>query len=310
MGSIAEIGLKEAVFESYTLASAAGVINLEVPLASFNKALRSALNSTSAQVRLTKKGTTPFLAFTIVRSSWTAPRNALGVVSEVEGGGTTDYAMQAVSGHSATPTDTSTMMVGTAATGIEAAATIATGTNLSQTGPRERETVITQEVPVRVLNVTDVEGLHEPRCEEPDVHIILPTLSHLKSISERFTKLALGTDIGNPSGLGSGGFSTPSLKAPKLELSANMRGSMKLAIANDTLRISSVWSGLVNPAIDPSQLSQEALENLPSERMRQRAAEDPDDEACWAKVKIDGRDWGRVLSVGRLSPRVVASESH
>jgi len=31
-----------------------------------------------------------------------------------------------------------------------------------------------------------------------------------------------------------------------------------------------------------------------------------DDEAGWAKVRIDGKDWGRVLSVGRLSPKVVA----
>ena len=29
-------------------------------------------------------------------------------------------------------------------------------------------------------------------------------------------------------------------------------------------------------------------------------------ETGWAKVRIDARDWGRVLSVGRLSPRVVA----
>lgn len=30
------------------------------------------------------------------------------------------------------------------------------------------------------------------------------------------------------------------------------------------------------------------------------------EEQGWAKVKIDGKDWGRVLSVGRLSPKVVA----
>ena len=33
-----------------------------------------------------------------------------------------------------------------------------------------------------------------------------------------------------------------------------------------------------------------------------------DEEAGWAKVRIDGKDWGRVLSVGRLSPKVVACE--
>ena len=60
---------------------------------------------------------------------------------------------------------------------------------------------------------------------------------------------------------------------------------------------------MLNPSLDPGQLGQGELEQLPSERMRGLAA---DDEAAWAKVKIDGKDWSRILSVGRLNPRVVA----
>lgn len=93
---------------------------------------------------------------------------------------------------------------------------------------------------------------------------------------------------------------------PKLELSANMHGSLKVAISTDALRISSVWTGLVNPPLDPAQVSQNELEQLPSERMRALGAEGGDSEEGWAKVRIDGKDWGRVLSVGRLSPKVVA----
>ena len=84
-----------------------------------------------------------------------------------------------------------------------------------------------------------------------------------------------------------------------------MHGSLKLAIVTDSLRISSVWTDLVNPPLDPAQLSQTQIEQLPSERMR---ALGDDEEAGWAKVRIDGKDWGRVLSVGRLSPKVVACE--
>lgn len=84
-----------------------------------------------------------------------------------------------------------------------------------------------------------------------------------------------------------------------------MHGSLKLAIATDALRISSVWSDLVNPPLDPAQMSQSEIEQLPSERMRALGS---DDEAGWAKVRIDARDWSRVLSVGRLSPKVVACE--
>ncbi|KAI5302889.1 hypothetical protein KEM56_000242, partial [Ascosphaera pollenicola] len=291
----------EAVFESYSLSSAAGVINLEVPLSAFNKALRSAINSASAQIRLTKKGKTPFLAFTIVTSSWTAPRNALGVTVKEEGTGSAAHAVTnpASGGANGTtvPTELSTA----------AAAAAATTSAYTQSGPRERESVVTQEVPVRVLEPNSVKDLHEPRCKEADVHIILPSLIQLKSISERFTKLALDTAVG-AAGNGKAGFSAAaSLKGPKLEISANMHGSMKLAIASDALRISSVWTGLINPEIDLGGLSQEALENLPSELMRRRGAEDADSEDSWAKVKVDGRDWGRVLSVGRLGPRVVAS---
>ena len=167
-------------------------------------------------------------------------------------------------------------------------------------GPRERETVITQEIPVRVLHPSVVDGLHEPRCREPDVHIILPSLIQLKSISERFTKLAMDTAKAGPL--------TSSASGPKLELSANMHGSLKLAIATDALRISSVWTALVNPPLDPAQLSQTELDQLPSERMRALGENSGDGEEGWAKVMIDGKDWGRVLSVGRLSPKVVACE--
>jgi HUS1 checkpoint protein len=167
-------------------------------------------------------------------------------------------------------------------------------------GPRERETVITQEIPVRVLHPCTVEGLHEPRCPDPDVHIILPSLMQLKSISERFTKLA--TDAAKVSSL------ITNTSGPKLELSANMHGSLKLAMATAALRISSVWTGLVNPPLDPAQLSQTELDQLPSERMRALGENGGSGEEGWAKVRIDGKDWGRVLSVGRLSPKVVACE--
>lgn len=184
------------------------------------------------------------------------------------------------------------------------------------TGPRERETVITQEIPVKVLHESVIQGLHEPRCRDPDVHIILPSLIHLKNISERFNKLATDASanssilLGQPAaGAGNaaaaGAPTLSSSASPRLELAANMHGSLRLGIATDALRISSVWSDLVNPPLDPGQLSQVEIEQLPSERMR---AVDPDDEAGWAKVRIDGKDWGRVLSVGRLSPKVVACE--
>ncbi|KAE8383174.1 checkpoint protein Hus1/Mec3 [Aspergillus bertholletiae] len=268
----------DAIFEesSYILESNSGVINLEVPIGALHRALRSAVAATSAQLRLTKKGNVPLLALTIHASSWTTGSNALGITD---------------SGH-ATPTGS---VEGEDAGRAGQATTASRPAVVS--GPRERETVITQEIPVKVLHESAIEGLHEPRCRDPDVHIILPSLFQLKNISERFTKLA--TD--------SKGSAVASTISPKLELSANMHGSLRLAIATDALRISSVWTDLVNPSLDPGQLSQAEIEQLPSERMR---ALSDNDEAGWAKVRIDGKDWGRVLSVGRLSPKVVACFIH
>ncbi|PGH12756.1 hypothetical protein AJ80_06580 [Polytolypa hystricis UAMH7299] len=266
----------ETIFESYSISAAAGVINLEVPIGALHRALRSATSATSAQLRLTKKGSIPLLALTIVTTSWTPGKNVLGV-------GTTE----ASTGGEMAPPPTRPNNYNNNSSA-----------NPAEDGPRERETYVTQEVPVRVLATHVVEGLHEPRCRDPDVHIILPSLIQLKSISERFTKLAM--DTAKTAG---GGSSSTSSSGPKLELSANMHGSLKLAIATDTLHISSVWTALVNPPLDPAQMSQNEIAQLPSERMRAMGS---DDEEGWAKVRIDGKDWGRVLSVGRLSPKVVA----
>ncbi|KAK2803822.1 hypothetical protein FQN50_006829 [Emmonsiellopsis sp. PD_5] len=279
----------ETVFESYSISAASGVINLEVPIGALHRALRSATSASSAQLRLTKKGSLPLLALTVVNSSWTSGKNALGMGSS----------------NNNTTNNSSTMP--------PPPSSDRDMTDL----PRERETIITQEIPVRVLSPSAVEGLHEPRCRNPDVHIVLPSLLQLKSISERFTKLAQETAsttiaTNNPSSSSSTGPATANNPAtsPKLELSANMHGSLKLAIATDTLRISSVWTDLLNPPLDPVQLSQNELEQLPSERMRELGGESGEAEEGWAKVRIDGRDWGRVLSVGRLSPRVVACFIH
>ncbi|KUL91809.1 hypothetical protein ZTR_01330 [Talaromyces verruculosus] len=238
----------EAIFdESYVLEAAAGAVNLEVPIAALSRALRSAIGDKSAQLRLTRKGNVPLLALTVV-SSLLVPGN-IPVGSEVDEFGGIDHDQsQSVARASA---------------------------------PRERETVVTQEIPVKVLHQSAVEGLHEPRCRDPDVHIILPNLAQLKAISDRFTKLAAS------SSKSSGGASLASgITAPKLQLSANMHGSLKIGIATDSLRISSVWTGLTNPPLDPRQMQGTDMDQLPSERMRQLGNSDDDDEAGWAKVHI------------------------
>ncbi|RAL08343.1 checkpoint protein HUS1 family protein [Aspergillus homomorphus CBS 101889] len=287
----------DAIFDesTYILESQSGVINLEVPIGALHRALRSAVDAKSAQLRLTQKGRVPLLALTIRTLSWAPGSNALGITAPTT-------APSVSSNHATTntiPHDPSTLKHPDPTTTTTTSSSSSSSVVPTRPG-RERETVITQEIPVKVFHESAVEGLQEPRCRDPDVHIILPSLVQLKGISERFTKLASAGSSDHTK-------RQASLTGPKLELSANMHGSLRLAIATDALRISSVWTDLVNPSLDPGQLSQGEMERLPSERMR---AVPGDDEAGWARVRIDGKDWGRVLSVGRLSPRVVACFVH
>lgn len=262
----------DAIFEDYTIQSAAenNTINLELPLPPLQRALKSAINASSASLRLTKKEGIPVLSLTIVTNTSTSGTSVPGFLS---------------SHHSRDPFGDD----GFREESLDMAA--------SRGGA---ETIVTQDIPIRVLTADSVEGIHEPRVREPDVHLLLPSLHQLKNISDRFTKLASVT--GNPGGgAGSAAISNSAI-GPRLELSANMYGSLKLSIATDALNISSLWTGLTNPELDPSQVEGglEGLENHPSTKLR---AAGPD---AWATVRIDGRDWGKVLSVGRMGGRVVA----
>jgi HUS1 checkpoint protein len=252
----------ESIFEDYTIQSAApnNTINLELPLPPLHRALKSAINATSASIRLTKKDGVPVLSLTIITNTMSSGNSANGFLN----------------GANADPF------------GDNAFREEALDANM-----RDRETVVTQDIPIRVLTAVSVEGIHEPRVREPDAHIILPSLIQLKAISDRFTKLAMATTTSTKSG-------SSSAVAPKLELAANMHGSLKLSIATDSLNISSVWTGLTNPELDPGQIEDGDLENLPSAKLK---AAGPD---AWSTVRIDGRDWGKVLSVGRLGGRVIA----
>ncbi|KAK7730147.1 Checkpoint protein hus1 [Botryosphaeria dothidea] len=253
--------------DDYNIQSAANnVINLEVPLAPLQRALKSALNATSASIRLTKKDNVPILSLTIVTSPLGGTHGAFGSAGPSEGYGFGETSLETQDG-------------------------------------RECETIVTQDVPVRVLNPSNVEGIHEPRCREPDVHILLPPLLQLKSISDRFTKLALAAKAN-----GAGGGAT----GPRLEMAANMHGCLKLSIRTDAMNISSVWTGLSNPELDPSQVEggEEGIRHHPSTRMKKLGSADGRSDEGWATVRIDGRDWSKVMSVGRLGGRVIACFCH
>lgn len=246
-----------------------------------NRALKSAIGATSASLRLTKKDNIPLLSLTIVTNTPTAgaSHSAFGGLPSISTSATHDADSFSASYLPDEPSGSMTF-------------------NLQS---RERETIITQDVPVRVLSQANIAGIHEPRCREPDVHIILPNLLQLKSISDRFTRLALASPHAGGANSSIG---------PRLELSANMHGCLRIACHTEALNIQSCWTGLQNPELDPSQYEggEEGVAQHPSTRMRQLGDREGRSEEGWAKVRIDGRDWGKVMSVGRLGGRVIACE--
>ncbi|KUJ20078.1 cell cycle checkpoint protein-like protein [Mollisia scopiformis] len=255
----------DSIFEDYTIQSAAqnNTINLELPLPPLHRALKSAINATSASIRLTKKDGVPVLSLTIITNTISSGNSANGFLNGANPDPFGDNAFREE--------------------------------NLDANMAGDRETIVTQNIPIRVLTADSVEGIHEPRVREPDAHIILPSLIQLKAISDRFTKLAMATTTG-------GTKSGSAASVPKLELAANMHGSLKLSISTDALNISSVWTGLSNPELDPRQVEdgEDGIGDHPSTKLK---AAGPD---AWSTVRIDGRDWGKVLSVGRLGGRVIA----
>ena len=264
------------IFDNYHIQSAEAnnTINLELPLQPLQRALKSALNSISASLRLTKKDGLPVLSLTITTTTTAgSSTNAAAAAAAAAG----------PQARTAAVDNDDPFAMGDEDELFHAE-------HLETSLRREHEKIITQDIPVRVLHPETVETIMQPKVREPDVHIQLPPLLQLKAISDRFTKLAQTTTA-----TGGGG----GAKAPRLELAANMHGSLRLRIATDTTDIASVWSGLENPELDPAQLDRPLAEH-PSTRFR----EDGPDR--WATVRVDGKDWSRVLSVGRLEGRVIA----
>jgi len=134
---------------------------------------------------------------------------------------------------------------------------------------------------------------------------MLPPLLQLKAISERFTKLALSPTTASMRQQAS--TQTPS-SSSRLTISANMHGSLRISVATSNLKIESKWEGLQNPELDPGVVEggEEGIREHASTRMKGVPA---GDETGWARVRVEGRDWGRVLGVGRLGGRVVACKS-
>ncbi|OCH86156.1 cell cycle checkpoint [Obba rivulosa] len=97
-----------------------------------------------------------------------------------------------------------------------------------------REIRVSHDVRIEVMRAHDVRKLSAPLCPNPDVNIILPPLTKLRTVVERIRPLA----------------------GEVIALYANGSGALKVSGRTDSARVDVAWSGLANPAMEPDSNSQ------------------------------------------------------
>ena len=77
-----------------------------------------------------------------------------------------------------------------------------------------------------------------------------------------------------------------------------MQGEFKMRIETDAVKVESLFTNLVNPELDPMQI-EGGIENHPSTRR---------DKAEFAEVRVEGKEWVRLLKIYSIAKRVIACE--
>ncbi|KAF8588237.1 cell cycle checkpoint [Ramaria rubella] len=85
---------------------------------------------------------------------------------------------------------------------------------------------VTQDVNIEVMGPLDVEKLKEPMCPEPDVHIMLPPLVKLRTVTDHLRQLS---DV--------------------IGISANSTGHLKLFIETEVVKVDTEWTKCGIPPI-------------------------------------------------------------
>ncbi|KAI5849638.1 checkpoint protein Hus1/Mec3 [Morchella snyderi] len=135
-------------------------------------------------------------------------------------------------------------------------------------------TLVTQEIPVRVLAPATVAGLGEPEVPPPQVSVVLPALAAVRGVVERMNRLAVGR--------------------VRVRLGARRVGAereFRMGVEGDEVKVESVWKGL------GSGLGVEEEEEI---------VEPEEDGDGWAGVTVNGKEWARVLKCAGLAKNVVA----
>ncbi|KTW26512.1 uncharacterized protein T551_03429 [Pneumocystis jirovecii RU7] len=142
--------------------------------------------------------------------------------------------------------------------------------SISLLGKSGGMSAVTHNIHVRVLS--PLMQLFEPVVPEPDCHIILPSLSQLRYISERFRAIS-----------------------NKIFLKANMSGEFQIGVVSDSCKIETKFKDLINPELDPC-----AVKDISKHPSQIR------DKKAFVTVKVSVKDWLNLLQVHIVAKRVIA----
>ncbi|KAG1778990.1 cell cycle checkpoint [Suillus placidus] len=101
---------------------------------------------------------------------------------------------------------------------------------MSRSGRKVR---VAHDVRIDVMRPAEGDKLHEPRCPDPEVHVLLPPLLKLRTIVERLRPLS---DV--------------------LALRANNSGILQLSINTDTVKLETQWVKCGNPSMAKHGIAQ------------------------------------------------------
>ncbi|KAI9143949.1 checkpoint protein Hus1/Mec3 [Paraphysoderma sedebokerense] len=145
--------------------------------------------------------------------------------------------------------------------------------NISSESRSGKPVVITQDIPIRVLQKAQIADLKEPAIPTPEIYIMLPSLHSLRTVAERMKSLS-----------------------SHIILAANMNGELVLRAETDTVNIETRYCDLVHPELDGNQ------EGRSQQRMR--------DPTEFAEVRVDVKDFIKFVHSYHVNPSNVVCCIH
>ncbi|GJE85615.1 cell cycle checkpoint [Phanerochaete sordida] len=122
-----------------------------------------------------------------------------------------------------------------------------------------RDMRIVQDVRIEMMRQQELDKLREPMCPEPDIHIMLPPLTKLRTVMER---LRSQSDI--------------------IRVQANKAGRLDFAVSTDSIAIEVCWTGLQAPTFG-KRASQ--AQNQSQSESQGESQEEQEDEASQSAAK-------------------------